>query len=99
MGTLITDLSSYMEDKIKYIAVRDTRKRGSAIVGFTRKELKDFASLRDTCVGLARSPLQVISITGINTLIGYPEYAPYYEVSIEELLEICRTQNCPGKEV
>lgn len=82
----------------RYIIIKDRDKQGSAVIGFNESQDLEFRETLAKCEIMAQLPLQVIRLGGKRCLEIYGEYAPYTIVnSVQEILDIVRTGNCPGR--
>ena len=72
-----------------YIVIKDFRKHGSLTKGYTEEEEEHFREILSRCLGIAKSPLQVIRLGGPMCLDVYGEYAPYTFVDDQDLLDAC----------
>lgn len=98
MSEVKVDLEEYQKERTLFVVIKDYYKIGSAVIGFNRRDEVAFRYLLSRCDCLARSPLQVVRISGPMALFGYGEYGPYtvYDEDID-LINICVTGNCPGE--
>ena len=97
MSEIKVDLRQYQKERTLFVVVKDFYKVGSAVMGFNRKDEVAFRYLLSRCDCLAKSPLQVVRISGPMALDGWGEYGPYtvYDNDLD-LINICVSGDCPG---
>lgn len=92
------NIEDYQKQHNLYIVIKDFYKRGSAVIGFTKEQVSLFEEYYLRCTLNAKSPIQVIFLSGKTALTCYGEYSPYtiYEDPMD-LVQMCITGETIGE--
>ncbi len=92
------ELAGFQDSHTNFCVIKDFRKRGSAVWGWNKNTNPEEKTTAMRCLLLAKSPIQVVMLSGADCLFTYSEYAPYTILKDGmEGVQMCISGDVPGE--